>query len=277
MATTKKYLVALDDGHGMDTPGKRTPVFPEGSGLKSETGNYMHENEFNRAVVAKCKVHLERCGINVLLVAPTDADTPLQERTNLANSKGADIYVSVHANASTGTWGSAKGVETYHYPGSTKGKKLAEAIHKRLIGGTKQVDRGVKEANYHVLRETKMPACLIEAAFMDNLEEAKLLLSDAFRIECAEEIARGICDYLGVSYTEEAKTPNKTEQKEGDEKMVLSDYQWKMLGDAMKGFYDKGIITDKSWHEKAYSKSLTQSEIAWLMAIIAARNAGVNV
>jgi N-acetylmuramoyl-L-alanine amidase len=200
------YLVALDDGHGMETPGKRTPIFPPGSGMVSELGeNFMHENEFNRAVVAKMKVHLERCGIKTLLVAAGDKDVPLKTRTDLANAKGANVYVSIHANANTGKWGNAKGVETYCYPGAKDSRKLAEIVHKYLIQHTPQVNRGVREADLHVLRETKMPAILIEAGFMDNLEEAKLLLSDAFRSEVAEEASRGVCEYLGVAWVDEKK------------------------------------------------------------------------
>ncbi|MCQ6559354.1 N-acetylmuramoyl-L-alanine amidase [Paenibacillus mendelii] len=199
-----RYLVALDDGHGMETPGKRTPVFPAQSGLEGETKKgYMHENEFNRAVVAKCKAHLERSEIDVLLTAPGDDDPSLTDRTHLANSKGANLFVSVHANAFTGMWGSAKGVETYCYPGSKTGRAFAAVLHKHLIEHTYQVNRGVREADFAVLRRTNMPAALVEAAFMDNLEEATLLVSDAFRSECAEEIARGVCEFLCVEFVEE--------------------------------------------------------------------------
>ncbi|MHA7581155.1 N-acetylmuramoyl-L-alanine amidase [Paenibacillus vandeheii] len=186
------YLVALDDGHGMSTPGKRTPKFPDGS--------FMHENEFNRAVVAKCKAHLERCGINVLLTAPTDEDIPLRVRTRLANEQKAAIFVSVHANALSETWGTPRGIETFHYPGSVNSRRLAEILQKHLLKGTPLVNRGVKEANFHVLRETSMPSALVECGFMDNSDEARLLMSDQYRSECAEELAQGICEYLAVPY-----------------------------------------------------------------------------
>lgn len=202
METTKKYLIALSDGHGILTYGKRSPILP--NGMKSETGNFMHENEFNRSVINKLDKHLQRCGFDILLVAPTDADTPLTVRTNLANSKKADIYVSVHANAFDAEFNERdpQGIETFHYPNSIQGKKLAEIIHKHLIQGTKQVDRGVKAENFHEVRETNMPSVLIEAEFMDNLDGVKLLLSDSFRGECAVEIAKGICEYFGVKYIE---------------------------------------------------------------------------
>ncbi|MEK5205225.1 N-acetylmuramoyl-L-alanine amidase [Bacillus sp. FSL R10-2789] len=198
-------LIALCDGHGMETSGKRTPILP--NGLQSETGNFMHENEFNRAVVKYLKTELERNGFRVLLVAPTDYDTPLADRTNLANSKGADLYLSIHANANTSQWGTWGGAETFVHP-SGESKRIGSVIHKHLMGGTKLRDRGVKDGSHlWVIRKTSMPAVLVEAAFMDNLEEAKLLMSDAFRRECAIEIAKGVCESYGVAYQSGGSQP----------------------------------------------------------------------
>lgn len=202
MAKAKDFLVALDDGHGMETSGKRSPILP--SGLKSETGNFMHENEFNRAVVKYLNAELKRLGFNTLLVAPTDKDTPLADRTNLANSKKADVYVSVHANASAGKWFDGGGIETFCYASSASSKKLATAVHKRVMGGTKFKDRGVKDgSDLWVIRKTSMPSILVELGFMDSNQDIKNLLKDSYRKECAVEIAQGICDYFGVTYVKE--------------------------------------------------------------------------
>ena len=146
----------MDDGHGANTPGKRTPVIPE-------LGRSIKENEFNKAVVFYLDKELKRCGFNTLWVASGDDDVPLSTRTNRANAAKADAYISCHYNA-----GGGSGVETYHYPGSTQGKKLAQCIHEFVVQGTEQKDRGVKSANFHVLRETRMPAALIEYGFMDR-------------------------------------------------------------------------------------------------------------
>lgn len=186
-------LVCIDDGHGMNTAGKRTPFFPG-------TTKFMHENEFNEAVTVLLKANLERCGFRTLMVAPEETDTPLKTRTDRANKANADLYISIHANALNGIWGNQQGVSTFHYPGSILGKKAATAIHNHLKQGTQQKDRGIIAKNFHVLRETKMPAVLVECAFMDNLREANLLLTDAFREECANEICKGICEYFGVPY-----------------------------------------------------------------------------
>jgi len=244
-------LIALDDGHGMETAGKRTPTFADGT-KSTETGKpFMHENEFNRAVVRKLDAHLKRCGFRTLLVAPTDIDTPLKTRTDTANNAKADLYISVHANALTGAWGSAKGIETFYYVGRTESKRAGEIIHRSLMRGTSFVDRGVKTGDLHVVRETKMPSVLVECGFMDNDREARLLMSDAYRSECAEEIARGICEYFGVIYVEESKEDVSMPKVE----------QWKL--DIHELAKKNGIITS-DWTDK-----LDESAPVWMVLRVA--------
>lgn len=197
-----KILIATDDGHGMETAGKRTPQFADGT--------YMKENEFNRAVIDKLNVHLKRNNFDVLHVSAGDADVPLKTRTDLANNKisngfgrPADAFVSVHANAAGNVWNSkVKGIEIFYRAGYKEGKKLAQDVQEYLVKGTPLINRGLKTDNLHITRESKMPAILIEGGFMDNPDEAKLLMSDAYREECAEEIARGLCQYFGRTYIE---------------------------------------------------------------------------
>jgi len=193
------YTIGLDDGHGDFgvTPGKRTPKFSDGT--------FMYENAFNKVVVKYLDEILRRCGFKTILVAPTDADTPLSTRVRTANNAKVDAYVSIHANAASGSWGSASGVETF-VGASAMSKKLANNVHNQLIKGTSQKNRGVKDGTHlYVIRNTTMPAILVETAFMDNEYEAKLLLSDSFRRECAIEIAKGICETFGVKFVEDNK------------------------------------------------------------------------
>ncbi|RNC96258.1 N-acetylmuramoyl-L-alanine amidase family protein [Lysinibacillus halotolerans] len=189
------FKIALDDGHGMETAGKRTPKFNDGT--------FMHENEFNRAVVNYLNTELKRCGFITLLTAPTDEDIPLATRVSIANKNKVDAFVSVHANAFTGSWNEANGVEVF-VGKSELAKKLGKAVHKFLLQGTKQTDRGVKDGTHlYVIRKTDAPAILTECAFMDNKVEAELLRTDSFRKECAIEIAKGICEAFKVKYVEE--------------------------------------------------------------------------
>ena len=195
----------IDDGHGMETAGKRTPVFPDGHEL---AGMQIRENEFNRAVADKLHELAKFEGYRVVMTAVEDTDVPLSVRTDRANldmtKMGLGIvdtaFISVHYNAFNGEWdGKRGGIEVYHYPWSAAGTCLAIAIQEELIKGTAQIDRGTKEANFHVLRETIMPAVLVEAGFMDCLAEAERMLDPAFQDEVAREILNGINDYFGIT------------------------------------------------------------------------------
>ena len=195
-------LIAIDNGHGLNTPGKQTPLFPDGTIIK--------EWEFNYPTAKKLGALLEAHGLKVLYVSPTEEDTPLATRTKLANQAKTDLFVSIHYNGYKGVWGSHGGIETYHYPGSTKGKALAEVIQEQLIKSTRWRDRGVKTANFHVLRESQMPAVLVECGFMDNPEEAAMMLEESHQQRCAEAICRGILTYLGISPEKDQTTPHIT-------------------------------------------------------------------
>lgn len=185
-------LIAIDNGHGLNTPGKRTPVMPDGRIIK--------EWEFNHPTAQKLGEELKRCGFDVLYVSDTKEDTPLKIRTDRANGSNADLFVSIHYNALNGVWGSHGGIETFYYPGATEGKRLAQLTQDHLIKETGSKNRGIKEANFHVLRTTKMLAILVECGFMDNLEEAKRMLNEKHQMNCAVGVAKGICEYFGVAY-----------------------------------------------------------------------------
>ncbi len=191
-----KYLIALDDGHGMETAGKRTPYL-------EVLGREFHENEFNSPVVKMIAAMLNQYdAFETIQTAPTDIDTPLAERVAIADNAKADLFVSVHANAFDGTFegSNPEGISVHCYPGSTKGKKMANILLRHLMQGTTQVSRGVVESNFYVLRETDMAAVLSENLFMDNPEEALLMIDPIFQREVAIEHVKAICEYFGVTY-----------------------------------------------------------------------------
>jgi N-acetylmuramoyl-L-alanine amidase len=200
-----KYLVILDDGHGNDTKGKRTPFF--------EDGTFMIENDFNKEVVMLIFDNLKNMpDIDVTFTAPEKYDVPLSTRIRRANQSWKDhknyfgeensrcILISVHANAyGTGnSFNTGKGVETYCCSIPPEERILAETIHKHLKGGTTQIDRGVKETCFAILKGN-MTSCLVECAFMTNEVEAKLLLEEGFRKESADEITAGILEYFNLT------------------------------------------------------------------------------
>lgn len=186
----------LDAGHGYSTAGKRSP-----SGMR--------EYEFNRAVAAFAKKELETYQDVTVYFAHSDSrDVPLKERTDKANRLKVDAYVAIHANAYEDSWNSANGVDTFAY--ITKPKEayeLALKVQRQLVEKTGLRDRGVKTANFHVLRETNMTSILSECGFMTNPEEEALLRSDSYRETCGKAIAAGIAEHYGLRKKKIADAP----------------------------------------------------------------------
>lgn len=198
----RSVTVYLDDGHGFDpvtgevTAGKRTPRMPDGT--------VVYENQFNSAVVEMVGSLLAYHGVRAVPVAREAGDVSLFTRADRANQdwKGSEaVFLSVHYNALNGVFDNKSGgVETFHYPGSTKGKILADMVQRHVLKGTPQVDRKVKTARFYVLKYTHMPAVLVECGFMDNLKEARHMLSMTFQMECAEELTQALCEYFKIVY-----------------------------------------------------------------------------
>ncbi len=178
-------IIILDAGHGYQTAGKRSP-------------DGMQEYEFNRKVAQYVKDYLANYfNTTVYFVHEDTRDVPLKERTMKAKAHQADLYVSIHANAfGSSGWNEANGIETYVY--ETKPKEalaLAEKVQSALVQSTSLKNRGVKTANFQVLRETSCPSILIECGFMTNKQEATLLKSTPFRQKCGQAIANSIIEF----------------------------------------------------------------------------------
>jgi N-acetylmuramoyl-L-alanine amidase len=117
-------------------------------------------------------------------------DDGLAFRADIANEAGADIFISIHCNAAERL--EARGVETYHYPGSVEGLCLAQGIQAVLCKAGYTLDRGVKEADFAVLRLTDMPAVLIECGFITSEADRAVLTSEAGQKLIAEAIVSAI-------------------------------------------------------------------------------------
>lgn len=172
-----KYVWLLDNGHGKDTPGKRSSMLSD--------GRQFFEYEFNRKVVSKLSLMLAEANISGdILVPEVEDDIKLSERIKRSDKiiTGNDqkkIYLSIHANAyGNSGWSSPSGTETYHYAGSKSGRKLAAVFQEHLVEEMGRKDRGIKTANFYVLRKTSMPSILTECGFYTNKEECEYLLSD---------------------------------------------------------------------------------------------------
>jgi len=124
----------------------------------------------------------------------------LQARCDMANWWGADVFISIHANAST--WSGATGAETYinwdNAVDTVLSRLLAEYVQEEIIANTDMTDRGVKETGYYVIRWSNMPAILIETGFLSNDADRALLLDADFRREVGQAVAAGVDRFLAT-------------------------------------------------------------------------------
>ncbi|MCY7835188.1 N-acetylmuramoyl-L-alanine amidase [Bacillus haynesii] len=205
--------VWLDAGHGGKDSGA--------------CGNGMKEKDLVLRIVKYAKSYLEKHykGVQVKLTRSTDVFYELSERANMANRWGADLFVSIHVNAGGGT-----GFETYRYLGTSGNTfRLQKALHNEVLATMKGYgqtsDRGLKQANLAVVRETKMPAVLTENLFIDRKEDAARLKDSSFLKAVGEAHARGISKYLGLSVGSSKKTEKSATTytvKKGDALSVIA-------------------------------------------------------
>jgi len=191
--------IMIDAGHGNNTPGKRAP------------DDSMREHFFNNATAGYVARELATYEVVQTQFAhdPTgNVDVPLKGRTDKSNVWKADLYISIHANAFTGNWHTGGGVDTFvHKTEPLEAVNLAKKIQRELVKATGLRDRGVKAEDFHVLRESRMTAVLVECGFMDNKEELALLKSEVYRQKCANAIVRGIADTYALK--KKAAPPTK--------------------------------------------------------------------
>lgn len=186
----------------------RVFVDPGHGGIDSGAcGNNSRECDIALATANRVKYHLIRLGHTVIMSRDKDATISLGARTDKANLNGCDIFVSIHCNDARNI--EATGIETFCY--KFKYRKLADDIHNELLASKcYTVNRGVKEGNLHVLRESNMNACLIELGFIKNKKDYTYLCNnqEAFAIA----ISKGIQNYFGLKYIDENKKCSACQQ-----------------------------------------------------------------
>jgi N-acetylmuramoyl-L-alanine amidase len=173
-------------GHGLSTPGKRTP---DGE----------HEWSFNNKVILAFENKLKEYEVEFRRMDDRTGkvDIPLKARTDGANKWGADAYVSFHHNANTGSWGTWTGSETFTYIGENpKSEALAKCVHPKLVGAMGLKDRGMKKEDFHIVREFKGPAILTEAGYMDSSIDIIKLRDDLVMKAEGEAVAEGFIEYF---------------------------------------------------------------------------------
>lgn len=172
--------VCIDPGHGGSDPGAigKVPARLEEKNVTLDVSLFLQEE-------------LLQLGHTVILTRKQDRTLSLSARAAFANRFKADLFVSIHANAAASV--TPEGMEVFHFPGSARGHVVAQRILDRMLEtfpGHK--NRGVKEANFAVLRLSAMPAVLVELEFLTHPEQLQFLADTANQRLLAASIARGI-------------------------------------------------------------------------------------
>ena len=178
-----KFYVVIDPGHGGPDSGAI------GIGGLRETDVVLDVSKIVTNI-------LNKKGVKVKMTRTNEIDLDLGPRVSMANNTKADIFVSIHANASVGKKRNINGLETFYYSG-WKGRLLAEKIQKQIIKVSPgSPDRGVRRGSYFVIKQTNMPAVLVEIGFVTGKLDGSRLSKDMHRERVAYAIARGILEYL---------------------------------------------------------------------------------
>lgn len=180
-----KPLIILDAGHGGTDEGAKVSAFME--------------KKIALTTAFLAKKHLEELGYRVVMTRSRDVYLPLQRRVSVANKNKGSLFVSVHFNSSPSA--EAQGIEIFYFDSkemwrAKASKRLASCILYRVVDQTEATSRGVKRGNFHVIRETEMPAVLVEGGFITNRDERGKLHDKAYLDRLAVGIAQGIDRYM---------------------------------------------------------------------------------
>lgn len=184
-----KELIVIDPGHGGSDTGTQSISKPR-----------YKEKSFNLVTAKLVRTYLTQLGYRVEMTREKDKFISLEKRSQFANEKKPSLFVSIHYNSAPSA--KAQGVEIFHFQDwqnkqrSNASKKLAQVVLKSILKQTNADSRGVKNGNYAVIRETKMPAILVEGGFLSNEDELKKLKDPAYLKKMAWGIAKGISNYL---------------------------------------------------------------------------------
>ena len=214
-----KIYVVLDAGHGGTDPGaignlmteEELAVFREALNstepiidtLEAGTGKTYYEKTIALSVAKKVKDILSSKGVNVIMTREGDTYPTLDARPELANKRGAAMFLSIHLNSTIMPVTAAQGIEIYYTESNNSNeygitsKEMAAIILKRAAKSAGTTARGVKAGNLLVTRKSVMPANLIEIGFMNNPDELSKLITDEYQQKIAEGIAEGILEVLG--------------------------------------------------------------------------------
>lgn len=218
----------------------RTNMTDAGHGGKDSGAigiNGVKEKDIALDVANRVNNYLKTQDIENILTRNTDVFLTLNERSDKANNLGVNSFVSIHCNESDNP--QAQGLEIFCY--KFKYRQLADCILQELKNEnlyTQLREGGVKEGNWHVVRETNMPACLVELGFISNRKDYDLIMNNKDRF--AKSIAKGICKFNGVAWKESSASSSAVGFKNGD----YSGRKARVTADVLNVRWDRGVEYD---------------------------------
>lgn len=202
-AYKKPLVVFIDPGHGGSDPGA--------------IGGTHYEKNLNLEVAKKVRELLKQRGIQVYMSRDKDIYVDLYERARMANDLEVDLFISIHHNSTNNKVDDKSGIETYYYiykpeypprinedkhndsERLEKSRKLANIVQRKLVEYTGAKDGGIHRRSFAVVRETKMPAILLELGYINNPNERQKLISSTYQNELARAIADAVLEYSRLS------------------------------------------------------------------------------
>lgn len=185
----QKSLIVIDPGHGGHDMGTQSISKPR-----------YQEKSLNLVTAQFVKGYLQQLGYQVYMTREDDTFVSLDKRAQLANERKPALFVSIHYNSAPSA--EAQGIEVFYYQSKddkermVKSKRLAQAVLKNVLAYTKAKSRGVKQGNLAVIRQTNMPAILVEGGFVTNAEELQNLKDPTYLKRLAWGVVRGIEEYM---------------------------------------------------------------------------------
>ena len=251
------FIIGIDAGHGLNTAGKRTPDGEREWSFNDKVADAF-TTQINKYKDVVVKRYDDPTGKN---------DIPLATRTNKANADKCNVYISFHHNANTSKWGTWTGTEVWVYTtASGKSLGLAQKVAPIVANAYGLKNRGVKKGNLHIVRETTMPAILIEGGFMDSTIDIKKLRNGTVLANVGKAVADAVASYFGLKLKPVTTTTTTTTTKPATTTTTTATngatntYHTVVKGDTLYALakkYNTTVAKIQAWNGMGTSTTLT--------------------
>ena len=269
LPSARSYTIYIDPGHG-------------GVDSGASYGGVQEKN-LTLSVANQLKANLIQLGYQVLMTRTADYNVDFKtERSKMANQSNADLFISIHFNATGLPSSNATGIETYWYQYDpeyqpkinaamhndptrlAESEILANQVQASLISETGAVNRGVRRESFAVLRETAIPAILVELGFMSNPSDLQKIKEDAYQTKLANALAQGIDNWYGAVGGK--PTSGTSIQKKSTEQSQMTTSQQSFFNNILPAIQqvsqNKGIVTSVALAQSILESGWGTSQLA---------------